>query len=113
MACVAHPVAKLPKINLQPAAYCNADFAAAAARLNAKSRRFFLKNGRGWYNIFAVSLSSGRFATLTQWETFPRTIEIDLELVRELFYEDDLLEILEVCGLKMEDASRQGAFKWK
>ena len=105
---------KLPRRNYQPAAYCNADFDAAAAKLEADPRRRFLKQGRGWYWELAVALGSGRFATLCKWEDFPGTVEISLELARDaFFYEEDLLEILELWNMEMKEAARQGAFKWK
>jgi len=106
--------AKLPIRNYQPAAYCNADFDAAVAMLEASPRRRFLKQGRGWYWELAVALSSGRFATLCKWEDFPGAVEISLELVRDtFFYEEDLREILGLWNMETKDAAKQGAFKWK
>jgi uncharacterized membrane protein YphA (DoxX/SURF4 family) len=108
------PITKLPKRNFLPASNCNANFDATVEALGVKPRRLFLKCGRGWYWIAGIALTSGRFATLCKWEVFPHTIVISLELVRNVyFYEKDLLEILAFLNVKVRDASRQGAFKWK
>lgn len=74
-----------------------------------------MKEGRGWYNEFAVELNTGRYATLTQWEDFPHSIEIGIELVGDLlFYEDDLQDILAVLDVDIKDTSRaQAHFRWK
>jgi hypothetical protein len=107
-------ITKLPKHNFLPASNCNANFDATVKALRGKRRRFFLKCGRGWYSIAGVALTSGRFARLCKWEDFPHTIVISLELVRNVyFYEEDLLEIRAFLDVEIQDASRQGAFKWK
>ncbi len=106
---------ELPRRHYYPAALFNAHFDDIVTKLGAKPRRLFLKEGRGWYRQFAVSLRTGRYATLTQWEDFPQTIEISIELVRNLFfYEDDLLEILVALDVNIKDTTRaQAHFKWK
>lgn len=107
-------IAKLPKRNFLPASTCDANFDAVIGALGVKPRRFYLKSGRGWYWIVGVALTSGRFATLSKLEDFPQTIEISLELVRNVYFcEEDLLEILAFLNIEPRNAPRQEAFKWK
>lgn len=114
MTLAACSLSQLPKRNYQPAAHCNADFEAACKLLGIRPRRYFLKEGRGWYWLIGVTFSSGRYGTLCKWEDFPETIEISLELVRDVFfYEQDLLEVLSLLNVQVKDSARQGAYEWK
>jgi hypothetical protein len=105
---------KLPKRHYYPAARAWCSFDDLVAKFQGKVRRYFLKQGRGWYRIFALQLATGRYACVVEWEVFPGTLEIQLELVHEYyFYEADLVEILTPMGFESVDKWRvQNDFTW-
>ena len=104
-----------PKRQYLVAAWLNADYEQAVKSLDGKPRRKFLKTGNGWHRELALEFSSGRFGTLVQWEVFPATIEISLELVRGLFFHSaDLNEVVGLLGCGKDEVSLfQGPVKWK
>jgi hypothetical protein len=106
--------AALPRRNYQPASICVANFDAAAKRLRVRPRSFELRPAPGKYRLISLKLASGRYATLTQWASYPESIEISLELGRDhSFVEADLLAVLDVLNVPPKEANRQGAYKWK
>ncbi len=114
MSITAVPYSALPRHNLYPAAECVADIAAAAAKLNVKLRRTFLKESPGWHRQIFLSLTTGRYASLIQWEIYPGKVDVELELYRHQFlYKEDLLEMLSLLNVKIEDAEcADGGFTW-
>jgi hypothetical protein len=66
------------------------------------------------YRFKYLSLSTGRFACLSEHELKPNRVEIELEVRREFhFYEADLLEVLDALGINVSAVARvSGGFKW-
>lgn len=106
---------EMPRRQYLVAAWVNADYEHAVTSLDGKPDRKFLKTGNGWYRQVALEFSSGRFGTLVQWEVFPATIEISLELVRGLFFHRvDLDEVIGLLGCGKDEVSLfQGPVEWK
>ena len=66
------------------------------------------------YRFKYLSLSTGRFACLSEFELKPNRVEIELEVRREFhLYEADLLEILDTLGIDVAAVAKvSGGFKW-
>jgi len=111
------PFSKLPKRNYCRAAECRFDFDQIASRLGVRPARGTFRDRLPFPNRYRqiyLSLSSGRFAGLTQTEMRKSVIEIGLELHNDnFFYEEDLLEIQSAIGVDTDYVERIGnGYQW-
>lgn len=108
------------KRGLYPAYIENASFEKVLEIFDVRCTRF--KGGTpstprsGRHVLFM--LPSGRYASVTNYDDFPWSLEFSLETSQTTPYDplvvfmSDLMSLLEPLGLSMPDKSKDGALKW-
>jgi hypothetical protein len=108
------------KRGLYPAYIENAPFEKLLEIFNVKCTRF--KGGnpgrpRSGRHVLLM-LQSGRYASVTNYDDFPWSLEFSLEVSRStpydapVVYMTDLMALLDPLGLPMPDKSKDGTLKW-
>jgi hypothetical protein len=110
------PFAQVP----QPAGYssmaiCHLSLAERLRDLGVKGERRFRKLEGGWSQIKGISLQSGRFAFVQEFEHHPGDVHLYLATWREIhIYRQDFFAARELLSLSDEQIERcDGPYLWR